>query len=124
VPRRRELCPERRPAAVAAATRARVMAAVAELEITGPNGVARIVRTKRTRVLAVILPDMQAFSPNCREVELAALPAFHPAVGNTMDDPAAASFAQSSGTPASDGVIVVCPDRCGGYRMLRPPRAP
>ena len=98
------------PRPVAAATRARVLAAVAELGYR-PNGVARSLRTKRTRVLALILPDIANafFAQLSREVELAAFArGFTLLVGNTMDDPARSKlYAQSFLERQVDGVIFV-----------------
>jgi LacI family transcriptional regulator len=76
------------PRPVAAATRAKVQQAIDELGYR-PNGVARSLRTNRTRVIGLIIPDManSFFAQLSREVELAAFArGFTLVVGNTMDD--------------------------------------
>jgi len=85
------------PRPVAAATRARVLAAVAELGYR-PNGVARSLRTKRTRVLALSCRTLPTHSsPNVARGGVGGIrPRFHPAGRNTMDDPARSKlYAQS-----------------------------
>ncbi|MGW5359235.1 LacI family DNA-binding transcriptional regulator [Actinopolymorpha pittospori] len=76
------------PRPVAAATRARVLAAVAKLGYR-PNGVARSLRAKRTRVLGLLVPDSSNpyFARLARAVEDAAFASGHAVVlGNAVDD--------------------------------------
>jgi LacI family transcriptional regulator len=98
------------PRPVAAATRAKVLQAIEELGYR-PNGVARSLRTNRTRVVALIIPDManSFFAQLSREVELAAFSRdFTLVVGNTMDDTERGLlYAQSFMERRVDGVIFV-----------------
>lgn len=98
------------PRPVAAATRARVLQAIDELGYR-PNGVARSLRTKRTRVVALIIPDIanSFFAQLSREIELAAFSrGFTLLVGNAMDDTARSMlYAQSFLERQVDGVIFV-----------------
>ncbi len=77
------------PRPVAAATRARVLEAMRELDYR-PNGVARALRARRTNALGLIIPDSSNpfFAQLARAIEDAAQErGFNLLVGNAADDP-------------------------------------
>jgi LacI family transcriptional regulator len=98
------------PRPVAPATRARVLEAISDLGYR-PNGVARSLRTKRTRAIGLILPDIanSFFAQLSREVELAAFArGFTLLVGNAMDESARELlYAHAFVERRVDGVVVV-----------------
>ncbi len=101
------------PRPVAAETRLRVQAAMAELHYR-PNAVARSLKTRRTGVIGLILPDTanSYFAQLLREVELAAAElGFALLVANSMSDPAREqSYAHAFLDRRVDGVVLVCAD--------------
>lgn len=77
------------PRPVAETTRKRVLAAVRELNYH-PNGVARSLRTSRTRAVGLVIPDVanSFFAQLAREIEVAAFEQdVTMLLGNAMDDP-------------------------------------
>lgn len=98
------------PRPVAPATRMKVLQAIDELGYR-PNGVARSLRTNRTRVVGLIIPDManSFFAQLSREVELAAFArGFTLVVGNTMEDAERGRlYARSFMERRVDGVLFV-----------------
>lgn len=77
------------PRPVAERTRERVLAAVRELNYH-PNGVARSLRTSRTRAVGLVIPDVanSFFAQLAREIEVASFEQdLTMLLGNAMDDP-------------------------------------
>lgn len=77
------------PRPVAEQTRARVLAAMRDLNYH-PNGVARSLRTARTRAVGLVVPDVANafFAQLAREIEVAAFAQdVTMLLGNAMDDP-------------------------------------
>lgn len=76
------------PRNVAAATRARVLEAIGELNYT-PNAVARSLRASRTRTVGLVIPDVSNafFAQLAREIEVASFAQDATILlGNAMDD--------------------------------------
>jgi len=126
VPRRSGVA-ETTPAAGRRATRARVTGRRRGVGLPAQRR-ARSLRTKRTRVLALILPDIakRILRPIAREVELRHSPAVSPwLVGNTMDDPARSTlYAQSFLERQVDGVLFVSSGPMWRLSICsRPPRS-
>lgn len=101
------------PRPVAAETRARVRAAMVELGYR-PNAVARSLKTRRTGVIGLILPDTanSYFAQLLREVELAAAAlGFALLVANSMSDPdREQSYTHAFLDRRVDAIMLVCAD--------------
>lgn len=101
------------PRPVAAETRSRVQAAMAELGYR-PNAVARSLKTRRTGVIGLILPDTanSYFAQLLREVELAAAElGLALLVANSMSDSdREQAYAHAFLDRRVDGIILVCAD--------------
>lgn len=101
------------PRPVAATTRARVVASMRELGYR-PNAVARSLKTQRTGVIGLIIPDTanSYFAQLLREIELAATQrGFALLVANSLGDPdREQSYAHAFLDRRVDGIALVCAD--------------
>ena len=101
------------PRPVAAATRERVVASMRELGYR-PNAVARSLKTQRTGVLGLIMPDTanSYFAQLLREIELAATQrGLALLVANSLGDPdREQSYAHAFLDRRVDGIALVCAD--------------